>query len=97
MYKVLSTAEPPTRFRWQSLPTDEAGFREAEPSYGEIQTLFDPEWQSQPTIDHNLYTKYLKTRKLTLTKYLLYYNTIKYLFYYNSIVLHKDTQHTLSL
>ena len=71
---------------WQSLPTDEAGFREAEPSYDETQTLCDPGWQSQPMIDHNLYTKYLKTRKLTLTKHLLYYNTR---------VLHKSTQHTL--
>ena len=30
----------------------------------------------QPTIDHNLYTKYLETGRLTLTKHLLYYNTI---------------------
>ena len=37
---------------------------------------------------HNLYTKYLENSKLTLTKHLLYYNTI---------VLHKSTQHTLSL
>ena len=71
---------------WQSLPTDEAGFREAEPSYDEAQTLYDPGWQSQPTIDHNLYTKYLETGRLTLTKHL---------FYYNTIVLHKSTQHTL--
>ena len=42
---------------WQSLPTDEAGFREVEPSYDEAQTLCDLGWQSQPTIDHNLYTK----------------------------------------
>ena len=39
-------------------------------------------------IDHNLYTNYFKTGRLTLTKHLLYYNTI---------VLHKFTQHTLSL
>ena len=53
---------------WQSLPTDEAGFREAEPSYDEAQTICDPGWQSQPTIDHNLYTKYLETGRLTLTR-----------------------------
>jgi len=61
---------------WQSLPTDEAGLREAEPSFDEAQTLCDLGWQSQPTIDHNLYTKYLETGRLTLTKHLLYYNTI---------------------
>ena len=70
------------------LPIDEARFREVESSYDEAQTLCDPGWQSQPTIDHNLYTKYLEIRRLTLTKHLLYYNTI---------VLHKSTQHTLSL
>ena len=68
VYKVLSTAEPPTRFRWQSLPTDEAGFWEAETFYDEAQTLCDPGWQSQPTIDHNLYTKYLEIERLTLTR-----------------------------
>ena len=76
MYKVLSTAESLSRFRVESLPTHETGFREAEPSYDEAQTLCDPGWQSQPTIDHNLYTKYLETGRLTLTKYLLYYNII---------------------
>ena len=39
-------------------------------------------------IDHNLYTKYLETRRLTFTKHLLYYNTI---------VLYKSTQHNISL
>ena len=73
MYKVRSTAEPPSRFRVAE--PDEAGFREAEPSYDEAQILCDPGWQSQPTIDHNLYTKYLETGRLTLTKHLLYYNT----------------------
>ena len=71
-----------------SLPTDEGGFREAEPSYDEVQTLCDPGWQSQPMIDHNLCTKYLENGRLTLTKYL---------FYYNTIVPHKSTQHTISL
>ena len=56
MYKVRSTAEPPSYFR------------EAEPSYDEAQTLCDLGWQSQTTIDHNLYTKYLETGRLTLTK-----------------------------
>ena len=48
VYKVLSTAESFSRFRWQSLPTDEAVFREEEPSYDEAHTLCDPGWQSQP-------------------------------------------------
>ena len=43
-------------------------FREAEPSYDEAHTLCDPKWQSQPTIDHNLYTKYLETERLTLKR-----------------------------
>ena len=46
---------------WQSLPTDEADFRKAQPSYDEVQTLYDPGWQSHSMIDHNLYTKYLET------------------------------------
>ena len=66
MYKVRSTVEPPSRFRVAE--PDEAGFREAEPSYDEAQILCDPGWQSQPTIDHNLYTKYLETGRLTLTR-----------------------------
>ena len=66
MYKVLSTAESLSRFRVESLPTHEAAFREAELSYDEAQTLCDLGWQSQPTIDHNLYTKYLEIRRLTL-------------------------------
>ena len=81
-------AELLSRFRWQSLPTDGTGFREAESAYDEAQTLSNLGWQSHPTMDHNLYTKYLEIRRLTLTKHLLYYNTI---------VLHKFTQHTLSL
>ena len=52
---------------WQSLPTDEAGFRKTEPSYDEVQTLCDPGWHIQPMINHNLYTKYLETERLTLT------------------------------
>ena len=56
MYKALSTIELPSRF-WV-----------AKPSYDEAQTLFDIGWQSQPTIDHNLYTKYLETGRLTLTR-----------------------------
>ena len=56
MYKALSTIELPSRF-WV-----------AKPSYDEAQTLFDTGWQSQPTIDHNLYTKYLETGRLTLTR-----------------------------
>ena len=55
MYEVLSTAQPLS------------SFREAEPSYDGAHTLCDPGWQSQPTIDHNLYTKYLETERLTLT------------------------------
>ena len=50
-------------------------FWEADPSYDEARTLCDPGWQSQPTIDHNLYTKYLETERLTLTKQLPYHNT----------------------
>ena len=34
----------------------------------EVHTFCDPEWQSQPMIDHNLYIKYLETEKLTLTR-----------------------------
>ena len=41
-----------------------------------LRPFCDPGWQSQPTIDHNLYTKYLKSGRLTLTKHLLYYNII---------------------
>ena len=59
-------AEPPTRFQWQSLPTDEADFREAEPSYDEAQILCDIGWQSQPMIDHHI--KYLEIGRLTLTR-----------------------------
>ena len=66
MYKVRSTAEPPSRFRVAE--PYEASFREAEPSYDEAQILCDPGWQSQPTIDHNLYTKYLETRRLKLIR-----------------------------
>ena len=42
-------------FGSQSLPTMKA-------------TLCDPGWQRQSTIDHNLYTKYLETGRLTLTR-----------------------------
>ena len=62
---------------WQSLPTHEAGFREAEPSYDKAQTLCDPGWQSQPTVDHNLYTKYLELETNTyITLALLQHNSI---------------------
>ena len=32
-----------------------------EPTFDEFQTICDPDWQSQPSMDHNLYTKYLET------------------------------------
>ena len=59
---------------WQSLPIDEAGFREAEPSYDEAQSLCDPGCQSQPMIDRNL-----ETGRLTLTR------ELKPLFIFNLI------------
>ena len=47
------------------------------PSYDEAQTLCDPERQSQPTIDHNLYTKYLELETNTYkTLALLHHNSI---------------------
>ena len=32
-----------------------------EPTFDEVQSLCDLRWQSQPSIDHNLYTIYLET------------------------------------
>ena len=57
------------------LPIDEAGFREAEPSYYEVQT--HPGWQSQTTTDQNLYTKYLETWRQTLINELKQLNMIQ--------------------
>ena len=45
-------------------------------SFYEAQTLCDPWWQSQPTIDHNLYIKYLETRRLTLTRNAILYSQL---------------------
>ena len=73
---------------WQSLPTDKAGFREAEPSYDEAQTLCHIGWQSQPTIDHNLYTNDLEIRRLTLYKR-------TQIFIYNSTYITRDDTYTL--
>ena len=42
VYRVLLTAEPHFAFGRQSLPIDEAGFRVAESTFDEAQTLFDP-------------------------------------------------------
>jgi len=39
VYRVLFTAEPPFASGRQSLPTDEAAFRVAEPTFDEAQTL----------------------------------------------------------
>ena len=39
VYWVLLAAEPPFASGRQSLPTDEAGFRVAEPTFDEAQTL----------------------------------------------------------
>ena len=39
VYQVILTAEPPFASGRQSLPTDEAGFWVAEPTFDEAQTL----------------------------------------------------------
>ena len=57
------------------LPIDEAGFRETEPSYYEVQSHLG--WQSQTTIDQNLYTKYLETWRQTLINELKQLNMIQ--------------------